>query len=168
MRKILVLVLGLVGLTGLVVVWMRCTRLGAGFANDVVNPWLIAQGASGSGASELATLEHVGRRSGIRRLTPLHAIPTEDGVRFAVPLGDRSEWARNVMAAGRCRMQYHDMVVELDQPRLLAPTRDPSMDPLTGRLTAWLGWKHLTLHRADERPGTLEPVDASRGLPAST
>lgn len=161
MRKLLVLVLGLVGLTGLVVVWMRYTRIGAGFANDVVNPWLIAQGASGSGASELATLEHVGRRSGIPRLTPLHAIPSGDGVRFAVPLGNRSEWARNVVAADRCRMQYHDMVVELDQPRLLAPTEDPAMDSLTGRLTEWLGWKYLTLHRVDERPGTLEPVDAS-------
>ena len=161
MRKLPVLVLWLVGLTGLVVVWMRYTRIGAGFANDVVNPWLIAQGASGSGGSELATLEHVGRRSGIPRRTPLHAIPSDDGVRFAVPLGDRSEWARNVVAAGRCRMQYHDMVVELDQPRLLAPTEDPAMAPLTGRLTELLGWKYLTLHRVDERPGTLEPVDAS-------
>jgi hypothetical protein len=35
-RKLLVLVLGLVGLTGLVVVWMRYTRIGAGFANDIV------------------------------------------------------------------------------------------------------------------------------------
>ena len=29
------------------------------------------------------------------------------------------------------------------------------MDPLTGRLTEWLGWKYLTLHRVEERPGIL-------------
>jgi len=161
-RRLLVVILGFAGVAGLVVVWMRCTRIGAGLANDVVNPWLVAHRASGSGASELATLEHVGRRSGIRRLTPLHAIPTDDGVRFAVPLGDRSEWARNVVAAGRCRMQYHDMVVDLDAPRLLAPVEDSAMGPISARITGWLGWKYLTLHRIGEQPGSLEPGDATR------
>jgi deazaflavin-dependent oxidoreductase (nitroreductase family) len=154
-RKLLVPALGLAGLVALVVWWMRCTRLGAGFANDVANPYLVRRGLSGTGASELATLEHVGRRTGIRRLTPLHAIETPDGVRFAVPLGDRSEWARNVIAAGRCRMQYRDRVVELDQPRLLAPTEDPAMGPVLGRLTEWLGWKYLVLRRVGETEGHL-------------
>jgi hypothetical protein len=157
-RKVLATFLGLAGMVALVAAWMRYTRIGAGFANDVVNPVLVRRGLSGSGASELATLEHVGRRSGIRRLTPLHAIPTADGVRFAVPIGDRSEWARNVLAAGRCRMQYQDKLVELDEPRLLAPTQDPAMGPLLGRITECLGWKYLVLHRVAEQPGYLEPA----------
>ena len=162
MRKSLALALGLAGIVALVVAWMRYTRIGAGFANDVVNPYLVRRGLSGSGASELATLEHVGRRTGIRRLTPLHAIPTADGVRFAVPLGDRSEWARNVLAAGRCRMQYQDMVIELDDPHLLAPTQDPAIGPLLGCITEWLGWKYLVLHRVAEQPGHLEPANPLR------
>lgn len=159
MHKLMFLVIGLGGLVVLVAAWMRNTRIGAGFANEVVNPYLIRRGLSGSGASELATLEHVGRRSGMRRLTPLHVIPTPEGVRFAVPLGDRSEWARNVLAAGRCRMQYHDMLVELDEPRLLAPAEVPGMGRLTGRVTAWLGWRYLVLRHVSERPGALR--DAS-------
>ncbi|HYO41827.1 MAG TPA: hypothetical protein VES19_01400 [Candidatus Limnocylindrales bacterium] len=149
-RRLLAPVVGLAGVVALVAVWMRYTRVGAGFANDVVNPYLVRRGLSGSGASELATLEHVGRRSGIRRLTPLHAIPTADGFRFAVPLGDRSEWARNVLAAGRCRMRYQDTYVELDNPRLLAPTEDPAMGLVLGPVTAALGWKYLVLNRVHD------------------
>ena len=165
MRRLVGLALGLAGVVALVVAWMRYTRIGAGFANDVANPYLVRRGLSGSGASELATIEHVGRRSGVRRLTPLHAIPTDDGVRFAVPLGDRSEWARNVVVAGRCRMQYHDMLVELDDPRLLAPTEDPAMGPVTGPITELLGWKYLVLHRVSEQPGGFEQ-EAPSGLGA--
>lgn len=156
MHKLLVPILGLLGVVALVVAWMRYTRIGAGFANDVVNPVLVRRGLSGSGASELATLEHIGRRTGTRRLTPLHAIPTADGVRFAVPLGERSEWARNVLAAGRCRMRYQDKLVELDDPRLLAPTQDPAMHPVLGRITEWLGWRYLVLRRVAEQPGDFE------------
>ncbi len=156
MHKLLVPILGLLGMVALVVAWMRDTRIGAGFANDVVNPVLVRRGLSGSGASELATLEHIGRRTGTRRLTPLHAIPTADGVRFAVPLGERSEWARNVLAAGRCRMRYQDKLVELDDPRLLLPTQDPAMHPVLGRITEWLGWRYLVLRRVAEQPGDFE------------
>lgn len=152
-RRSLILVLSPVAFVALVTAWMRYTRIGAGFANDVVNPMLIERGLAGSRGSELATLEHVGRRSGTRRLTPLHAIPTPDGVRFAVPLGERSEWARNVLAAGECRMQYHDMIVELDEPRLLEPSDVPGMGPLAERLTTWLGWRYLTLRRVREPAG---------------
>jgi deazaflavin-dependent oxidoreductase (nitroreductase family) len=162
-RRLLVPALALAGLAGLVAWWMRYTRIGAGFVNDVVNPYLVRRGLSGTGESELATLEHVGRRSGIRRLTPLHAITIPDGVRFAVPLGDRSEWARNVLAAGRCRMQYRDSVVELDEPRLLAPTEDPAMSTVLGRLAEWLGWRYLVLRRVADEPGHLEPVAEGPG-----
>jgi deazaflavin-dependent oxidoreductase (nitroreductase family) len=155
-HKLRVPILGLLGMVALVVACMRYTRIGAGFANDVVNPVLVRRGLSGSGASELATLEHIGRRTGTRRLTPLHAIPTADGVRFAVPLGERSEWARNVLAAGRCRMRYQDKLVELDDPRLLAPTQDPAMHPVLGRITEWLGWRYLVLRRVAEQPGDFE------------
>lgn len=156
-RRLAFVVLVAVGSAVLVAVWMRYTRLGAGFANDVVNPYLVRQGLSGSGLSELATLEHVGRRSGIRRLTPLHPILIDGGIRFAVPLGDRSEWARNVLAAGGCRIQLHDRIIALEEPKLIAPTEVAGMTPVIGRLTEWLGWKYLVLRRAGEAPGRLEP-----------
>jgi hypothetical protein len=157
-RRSAFVALAVVGAAVLVAYWMRYTRLGAGFANDSVNPFLVRRGLSGSGPSELATLEHVGRRSGIRRLTPLHPILTDDGIRFAVPLGDRSEWARNVLAAGGCRIQLHDRVIALEEPQLVAPTEVAGMNPIIGRLTGWLGWKYLVLRRAGEAPGRLEPT----------
>jgi deazaflavin-dependent oxidoreductase (nitroreductase family) len=154
------LLLPLVVIGGLIVgvaLWNRNTRIGAGFANDVVNPWLVQRGLSGSGErSEIATLEHVGRRSGTRRLTPLHVIDEADDVRFAVPLGERSEWARNVLAAGHCRMQFRDAVVELGEPRLLRPTEVTSMNPILARAAEWLGWEYLVLQRGAEQPGRLE------------
>jgi hypothetical protein len=158
MRKLLVLALGVTGFVALVAAWMRYTRIGAGFANDVVNPYLVQRGISGTGASELGTLEHFGRRTGTRHLTPLHAIPAPEGFRFAVPLGDRSEWARNVLAAGHCRMQLHDIVYELDEPVLLDPTEVPDVAAPVAWIGERLGWKYLIVHRFGERPGALEPA----------
>jgi deazaflavin-dependent oxidoreductase (nitroreductase family) len=158
MRKMFVLVLGIAGMFALLVAWMRCTRIGAGFANDVANPYLVARGVSGSGASEIGTLEHIGRRSGTRRLTPLHAIPTDDGFKFAVPLGERSEWARNVVAAGRARMQLHDEIHELVDPALLAPSQVPGMPVPLVWLTEVFGWRYLVVRSAGAEPGSLQPA----------
>ena len=75
-----------------------------------------------------------------------------------MPLGDRSEWARNVLAAGHCRMQLHDVVYELDEPVLLDPTEVPDVAAPVAWLGERLGWKDLIVHRFGERPGTLELV----------
>ena len=80
----------------LVAAWRRNPRIGTRFINEVVNPYLVARGIAGAGRSELGTLEHVGRRTGTRHLTPIRPVPTEDGFRIMVPLGPKSEWARNV------------------------------------------------------------------------
>ena len=80
--------------------WRRNPRIGTAFVNSVVNPALLRRGLAGYGRSEIGTLEHVGRKSGVRRLTPVHPEPTPTGFRIIVPLGMRSEWARNVIAAG--------------------------------------------------------------------
>lgn len=158
MRLPLVLALGTAGVCTLLVAWMRCTRIGAGFANDVANPYLVARGMSGSGPSELGTLEHIGRRTGTRRLTPLHAITTDGGFRFAVPLGGRSEWARNVIAAGRARMQLHDEIHELVDPVLLAPSQVPAIPLPLVWLTEALGWRYLVVRSAGAEPGSLTAV----------
>lgn len=158
MRKLLVFVLAVGGLAALVVAWTRNTRIGSGFVNDVVNPFLVHRGITGSGRSELGTLEHVGRKSGIRRLTPLHPVATENGFRIVVPLGERSEWARNVLAAGHCRMQLHDVVYELDEPALLAASEIPEIAPPVAWVLDRLGFEYLFLRRFAEAPGRLEPA----------
>ena len=99
--------------------WRRNPRIGTAFVNSVVNPALLRRGLAGYGRSEIGTLEHVGRMSGVRRLTPVHPEPTPAGFRIIVPLGMRSEWARNVIAAGHCRLLLHDQVFDLDEPAMV-------------------------------------------------
>ncbi len=169
MRKLVLLAAGAIaGICGLVAVCVKYTRFGAGFANDVVNPVLVRRGISGSESSELGTLEHFGRRTGTRHLTPIHPVPTEDGFRIAVPLGERSEWARNVLAAGHCRMQLRGVIHELDEPVLLAAGEVPEIAAPSAWILDRLGCQYLLLQRFAEHAGTLadpaqEPVTEPSG-----
>jgi hypothetical protein len=143
---------------GAVVVWRRNPRIGTALVNSVVNPALVRRGLAGGGRSEIGTLEHVGRRSGIRRLTPVHPEPTPDGFRIIVPLGPHSEWARNVLVAGHCRLQLHDVVYGLDEPVML-PASDVDDLPSPVRVILGVfGFQYLRLRTFDVHPGTLEPA----------
>jgi len=143
--------------------WRRNPRMGAGLMNDRVNPLLLRHGVSGEPASEIGILEHVGRRSGVRRLTPVHPEPTSDGFRIMVPLADRSEWARNVLAAGHCRLELRGTIHELDEPVMLCPADMEGMAGPVRWATSALGFRYLRLHRFAEAPGTLSPVDVTEG-----
>jgi hypothetical protein len=165
------LALAAVGATaGLFIYWRRFPRAGTRWANDVLNPWLVEHGLAGRGRSELGTLEHFGRKSGIRHLTPVHPVATPDGFRVVVPLAERSQWALNVLAAGHCRLQVHDAVFDLDEPVLVAPADVRDLPAPVRWAETKLGFKYLRLHRFAERPGTLEPLadapSAAAGSPA--
>ena len=97
--------------------------------------------------------------SGIRRLTPVHPEPTPDGFRVVVPLGARSEWARNVIAAGHCRLQLHGQVYELAEPILVSPGRVSGLPRVIRRAMAAVGFEYLRLRTVGVEPGTLEPSD---------
>lgn len=158
MRKVVLVTGALAAAAAGVVAWRRNPRIGTRFTNEVLNPLLVDRGISGTGRSELGTLEHVGRRTGTRHLTPIHPVPTEDGFRIAVPLGQKSQWARNVLAAGHCRMQLHDTVHELDEPVLLAAGELPEIAAPAAWILDRLGFQYLLLRRFAERPGSLEQV----------
>ena len=147
---------GVVG--GAVTLWRRNPRVGTAFVNSIVNPRLVRRGFAGGGASEIGTLEHVGRRSGIRRLTPVHPEPTAGGFRIVVPLGPHSEWARNVLAAGHCRLQLRDLVYELDEPTMIPAGADPDLPWAVRRAMSALGFEYLTLRSFGANPGLLEPA----------
>jgi hypothetical protein len=163
MRRLIVLVVALaVAVGGALVLWRRNPRMGTRFVNERLNPLLVGKGISGAGRSEVGTLEHLGRVSGERHLTPVHPIPTPEGFRILVPLGPESQWARNVVAAGHCRIQLHDTVHELDEPVMLAPDEIPDIAPPLQWLATRLGFEYLLLRRFAERPGTLdEPEPAT-------
>ena len=143
--------------------WRRNPRMGTGLMNERVNPFLVGHGVSGEPASEIGILEHVGRRSGIRRLTPVHPEPISDGFRIMVPLADRSEWARNVLATGHCRLELRGTIHELDEPVLLCPADVEGIAGPVRWATSALGFRYLRLHRFAEAPGTLSASDATEG-----
>jgi deazaflavin-dependent oxidoreductase (nitroreductase family) len=156
----MVLVLGTFGalLVGAAAWWRRHPRFGSAWVNRVVDPWLVRRGVIDKSAGEIGLIEHVGRRSGTVRLSPVHPVPIDDGYRIIVPLGVESQWARNVLAAGHCRLQVGHVVHELDEPTLVVPSAVDDLPPLTGRVMEWLGFRYLLLHRFAEGPGSLASI----------
>jgi len=64
-------------------------------------------------------LIHTGRTSGTTYRTPLDAHPVEDGYVFIPNYGPRTDWLRNVMAAGTASLRIDVREIELDNPRLV-------------------------------------------------
>jgi deazaflavin-dependent oxidoreductase (nitroreductase family) len=145
MRKLLFFMAAAVGLYGAARWWRENRRVGADVVNRIVDPWLVRQGVIGSSGGELGLIEHVGRKSGTVRRTLIHPMPTEDGFRIIVPIGEESEWARNVLAAGHCRLVLGDRTVELDEPVLEAPAEVPGLPGPVRALFEWLGFRYLRL-----------------------
>ncbi len=163
MRKLVFLAAAAAGLVGSVTWWRQHRRTGTAFVNRVVNPWLVRRGLVGATRDELALIEHVGRKSGIIRQTPIHPMPVEGGYRIIAPVGEASEWVRNVQAAGHCRLILADRIVELDEPVLETPAEVPNLAGPLRALFGWLGFRYLRLHtfgvaRTDVADSSIEPV----------
>lgn len=166
MRRSMLAMIGFALAAGvaLAVYWRWFPRAGTKWANEVMNPWLVRQGWSGAGRSEFGTLEHFGRKTGTRHLTPVHPVPTPDGFRIVVPLAEGSQWAMNVLAAGHCRLHFHDTVYELDEPLLVEPVDVRELSRPTRWAAGRLGFKYLRLHRFGEQPGAFDPIEATASI----
>jgi deazaflavin-dependent oxidoreductase (nitroreductase family) len=143
MRKLLSVSVAALGLVAAAEWWRRNRRFGADFVNRVVDPWLVARGIVTTSRGEIGLLEHVGRKSAVVRRTPVHPVPTEDGFRIIVPLGEASGWARNVLAAGHCRLELDGRLVELDEPVFETPAEVPGLPRALRLLYGWLGFRYL-------------------------
>jgi deazaflavin-dependent oxidoreductase (nitroreductase family) len=64
-------------------------------------------------------LEHVGRRSGIVRHTPVRAFRAGDKVIIGLNFGRQSDWYQNVTAAGTCRIRLGGEQLALGAPALV-------------------------------------------------
>lgn len=67
----------------------------------------------------LADLEHVGRRSGSVRHTPILAFRRGATVTIALTYGPDVQWLANVRSAGRCRLLLRGKLLTLGAPRML-------------------------------------------------
>ncbi len=69
---------------------------------------------------ERPAITHIGRASGRTFRTPLDAHPIEGGYVFFLMYGSRSDWAKNVLAAGTARLAVEGREIELSHPRVVA------------------------------------------------
>ena len=162
MRKLMFLAATAAGLYAAARWWREHRRTGTDFVNNNINPWLERHGLVRGSRGELGLIEHVGRKSGTVRLTPIHPMPIPGGFRIIVPVGERSHWARNVLAAGNCRLLIGDRQFELDEPVLETPGDLPDLPLPVRTLFGWLGFRYLRLRTfAAAEPGgaVLPPVE---------
>jgi deazaflavin-dependent oxidoreductase (nitroreductase family) len=69
-----------------------------------------------------AVVEHVGRRTGRRRHSPVNLFRAEDRYVIALTYGADAQWVRNVVAAGGCAVRTRGRRIELVAPEVV---RDP-------------------------------------------
>ena len=86
----------------------RCTH---GFVNEVALNFV--------GRAAVADLEHIGRKSGTVRHTPLRAFRTKDTVVIGLNFSRESDWFKNIQAADGCRIRLGNEELELGAPRLV-------------------------------------------------
>ena len=63
-------------------------------------------------------LHHVGRVSGHEYRTPVGVVRLADGYAVVLVYGRRTEWLRNVLAAGECVLEIDGRHVPLTHPRI--------------------------------------------------
>ncbi|WP_336084108.1 nitroreductase family deazaflavin-dependent oxidoreductase [Nocardia sp. SSK8] len=78
----------------------------------VFNPRALASG-------KWPVLIHTGRVSGTTYRTPLDAHPVDNGYLFVLVYGSRSDWVRNVLAAGQARLCVDGAEIALTAPRVI-------------------------------------------------
>jgi hypothetical protein len=130
--------------------WMRRAM------NERLTPIFLGHGAADGEKTGLGVVEHVGRKSGVVRRTLIH--PVVMGGQVAIPLAytERGQWPQNVIAAGRCRLQFHDSVYRLTNPRAVDGSEIadlPKPEALIGRV---VGGRYLLLDVESVVPGRLE------------
>jgi hypothetical protein len=91
------------------------------------------------------TIEHVGRKTGRRHVSPMMAFRSPDGRRltFALTYGPEAEWVKNVLVAGELTFDSRwSGPLLLSEPRLI---QDPARRPVPSLIR-----KVLRLMRVDD------------------
>ena len=125
------------------------TRVNLAFGNRIMKPFA-------SYAPWFGVIEHVGRRSGTVRQTPLNAFRHGDRWVMALTYGPDVQWVKNVLAAGGCRIFSMGRWHTLAQPR--------RFEDRSRRQVPWFVRPVLAVLRVDHFL-ELREVDAERWHP---
>lgn len=83
----------------------------------VINPRQMR--TAGEPGAYAGIVRHVGRRSGRAYETPVVPLPTDDGFVIVLVYGARSEWVRNVLAAGGATIVLEGSTYEVVDPEVV-------------------------------------------------
>jgi deazaflavin-dependent oxidoreductase (nitroreductase family) len=93
-------------------------RRAPGRGAKVINP-LILRLAGTKLVPLYGVITHQGRRSGKTFRTPVVVRPAEDGFVVPMPWGERTDWYRNVRAAGGCTIRWKGRDYAMVQPEVI-------------------------------------------------
>lgn len=95
------------------------------FNKHILNPLLgrVARSAHGP----FALVRHVGRKSGKLYETTIIVFPAADGFVIALTYGPEVDWYRNVLAAGRCEILWHQQTYAIER---ITPITRAAAQPL--------------------------------------
>jgi deazaflavin-dependent oxidoreductase (nitroreductase family) len=111
----------------------------------VTNPLLRPVARS---VAPLAIVEHRGRRSGRLYRTPVVAFCRDGRVMIVLSYGDRTEWVRNVVSAGRADLVRRGRRLALVDPRVVPVAERPPAS-LLERVACRFAEKVFTARVAD-------------------
>jgi deazaflavin-dependent oxidoreductase (nitroreductase family) len=111
-----------------------------------------------------AVVRHRGRRSGREHQTPVNLFRVGDRFVIALVYGPRTDWVRNVLAAGGCTIETRGSLVACGQPVVYRDPERHGIRPVERATLALLGVQDF-LELVPLEP--LEPPDLS-GRRAST
>jgi deazaflavin-dependent oxidoreductase (nitroreductase family) len=75
--------------------------------------------SAGTPGAYAAVIRHRGRTSGTAYETPVGAVATDDGFVIGLVYGPRTDWLRNVLAAGGATVVHEGRTVEVDRPEVV-------------------------------------------------
>jgi deazaflavin-dependent oxidoreductase (nitroreductase family) len=94
-------------------------------------------------------IHHRGRRSGREFQTPVNLFPVPGGFVVALTYGSRTDWLRNVLAAGGCEVETRGRRVRCDRPEVFRDPQRQEIRPVERVILGWLDVEEfLRLHAA--------------------
>ncbi|MDV3133894.1 nitroreductase family deazaflavin-dependent oxidoreductase [Mycobacterium sp. 29Ha] len=85
---------------------------------------------AGNAGTQTSVIEHIGRRSGKTYETPVDIIETTTRLLIALPYGARTDWLRNVLAAGSATVVSGGERIPVERPAVVATTDVEELIPV--------------------------------------
>ncbi len=79
----------------------------------------LALRSAGQKGNATSVVHHVGRQSGRAYQTPVVVARHDDSFLIALPYGERTDWLKNVLAAGSATITADGRTYEVDRPEVI-------------------------------------------------